>query len=333
MSRTEGPVEIEVSAADASQRLDQFLAGRFPELSRSYVQTLIDDGLVKVDGTVCRRSQRLRLGELVELVIPETRPLDIVAQDIPIEIVHEDEDLAIVNKPAGMVAHPNTNDLDGTLVNALLFHLRSLSSINGVERPGLVHRIDKDTTGLLVIAKNDHTHRHLGEQFRAHSIERTYAWLCWGCPSPKSGTVEGFISRDRKDRKKMTGRFDSGKHAVTHYEVLEEYGAVSLGRCDLETGRTHQIRVHLSEMHHPILGDPVYGGIKESLLPHDPTLRALIAPVRGQLLHAASLGFVHPRSGQFVLFKTPLHETFARVLRGLRAYADLDLDAPGPWTP
>jgi 23S rRNA pseudouridine1911/1915/1917 synthase len=332
MSRTTGPVEIDVPLAVSGQRVDQFLSARFPELSRSYIQTLIDEGEVKVDGAVCRRSQRLRPGEVVELVIPPPRPSEVVAQDLPLDVVYEDDDLAIVNKPAGLVAHPTTHDLDGTLVNALLFHLDSLSSINGIERPGLVHRIDKDTTGLLVVAKNDHAHQHLSEQFRAHSCERTYVMLSWGCPIPSSGTVEGLIGRDPKDRRKQSGKVTQGKHAVTHYAVLEDLGPVALLRCQLETGRTHQIRVHLSELHHPLVGDPVYGGTRKQWLPQDPGLRALLAPLRGQMLHAASLGFIHPTRDAFVQFRVPPHEPFLSTLRALRARVGLEPDAPGPWT-
>jgi len=333
MARVQGPQELDVSINDAGLRVDSYLSGRFPELSRSFVQRLIDDGEVRVDGAVCKRSQRLRPGELIEFTIPETQAADIVAQDLPLDIVYEDDDLAVVNKPQGLVWHTNTIDLDGTLVNALLFHLDNLSGINGIERPGIVHRIDKDTSGLLVVAKHDQAHNHLGEQFRAHSIERTYVALCWGCPRPSSGSIEGLIGRHPKDRRKQSGRVSSGKHAVTHYDVLEEYGRVaSLVRCTLETGRTHQIRVHLSELHHPLVGDKVYGGLKEHWLPSDPKLRALLSPVRGQMLHAASLGFIHPGTDEFVQFRTPPHEVFARVLRGLREHSGLDPQTPGPWS-
>ena len=333
MARVEGPQEVDIGINDAGQRVDSFLSVRFPELSRNFIQKLIDDGEVRVDGAACRRSHRLRPGELVEFVIPETREADIVAQDLPIDIVYEDDDIALVNKRQGMVVHPNTNDLDGTLVNGLLFHLSNLSGINGIERPGIVHRIDKDTSGLLVVAKHDQAHNHLGEQFRAHSIERTYVALTWGIPRPLSGTVEGLIGRHPKDRRKQSGRVTRGKHAVTHYTTLEEFGTTAaLVSCSLETGRTHQIRVHLSELHHPLIGDKVYGGLKEHWLPSDPGLRALLSPIRGQMLHAASLGFIHPRTDTFVQFRTALHEPFASALRGLRTHHGLDPDTPGPWT-
>ncbi|MCO4769566.1 MAG: RluA family pseudouridine synthase [Deltaproteobacteria bacterium] len=332
MSRTTGPVELDVPLSAMGQRVDQYLAGKFPELSRAYLQTLIDEGEVRVDGAVCRRSQRLKPGELIELVIPPPRPSEVLAQDIPLHIVYEDEDLALVNKPTGMVVHPTTHDLDGTLVNALLFHFGSLSAINGIERPGMVHRIDKDTSGLLVIAKNDVAHHHLSEQFRAHSIERTYVMLCWGCPVPASGTVEGLIGRDPRDRRKQSGRVTRGKHAVTHYSTLEELGRVALMQCQLETGRTHQIRVHLSEMHHPLIGDYVYGGTKKHWLPSEPKLRALLAPIKGQLLHATSLGFIHPRTDEFVQFRVDPEPEFMTVLSALRERVGIAPDAPGPWT-
>jgi len=331
MSRTTGPVELDVSLDASGQRVDQFLAAHFPELSRSYLQTLINEGEVKIDGMVCRRSQRLRPGELVELVIPPPRESEVIPQDLPIEIIYEDDDLALVNKPAGMVVHPTTHDLDGTLINALLFHMDSLSSINGIERPGLVHRIDKDTTGLLVIAKNDNAHHHLSDQFRAHSCERTYVMLCWGCPVPTSGTVEGLIGRDPRDRRKQSGRVTQGKTAITHYSLLEDLGPVALMQCQLETGRTHQIRVHMSELHHPLLGDYVYGGTRKQWLPSDPVLRGKLAPLKGQMLHAASLGFIHPRTDEFVQFRVPPHETFLKTLRTLRTRVGLDPDAGGPW--
>lgn len=312
-------------------RVDQFLAGKFPELSRSYLQGLIEDGEVRVDGAVCRRSQRLKPGEVVELVIPPPRPSEVIAQDLPLQIVYQDDDVAVVNKPRGLVVHPTTHDLDGTLVNALLYHLDSLSGINGIERPGIVHRIDKDTSGLLVVAKNDHAHQHLSDQFRAHSTERTYVLLCWGCPIPASGTVEGLIGRDPKDRRKQSGRVTRGKHAVTHYSTLEELGPVALIRCALETGRTHQIRVHLSELHHPLVGDYVYGGTKKHWLPTDPGLRALLSPIAGQLLHAASLGFIHPSTDEFVQFRIEPPPVFMDTLRALRGRVGIDPDAPGPW--
>lgn len=332
VSRPEGRVEISINLEESGQRVDQLLAARYPEFSRSFVQKLIDEGEVRVDGVICRRSTRLQPGVLVELTIPPLASSEVEPQDIPLDIVYEDDDLAVVDKPKGMVVHPNTNDRDGTLVNALLFHLSSLSGINGVERPGIVHRIDKDTTGLLVVAKHDVVHRHLSDQFRDHSIERTYAALCWGRPTDR-GTIEGLIGRDQRDRRKMSGRVTSGKHAVTHYELLEDYGCASLVRCALETGRTHQIRVHFSEMHHPLVADPVYGGTKKHWLPSEPPLRAALAGLRGQLLHAATLGFIHPTTDAFVQFHAPPHPEFRAALTALRRSRDLPADAPGPWTP
>lgn len=313
-------------------RLDQFLAKRMPDLSRSYVQKLIDEGHATIDGEICRRSQRVRTDDQVELVVPPPVTMDLVPEDIPLEFAYEDEDLLVVNKPAGMVVHPNSNDRSGTLVHALLHHCTNLSGINGVERPGIVHRIDKDTTGLLLVAKNDVAHRHLSDQFRDHSTERLYVALVWGgSPAPDEGTITTRINRDPRDRKRMASVPDGGKVAVTHYQVVEEYGPVSMVQCALDTGRTHQIRVHLSEMGHPLVGDPTYGGLQKRWLAIPPSLGKVLSPIRGQMLHAATLGFIHPRTDAYMKFQTPPHALMTEAIATLRGYADLDVDAEGPW--
>ncbi len=323
---------IEVGPLFEGKRVDQFLAHKIPELSRSYLQRLIDDGEVLVDGERVRRSYRLCVDQLVELVLPETQPYEVQAEDIPIDIVHQDSDLLVVHKPRGMVVHPTTHDLSGTLVHALLWHVNDLSGINGVERPGIVHRIDKDTSGLLVVAKNDRAHQHLSDQFRAHSIDRLYvAICCGGAPMPGTGSLRSAIGRDPRDRKRMATVGFGGKDAVTHYRVAEDYGAFSLVECALETGRTHQIRVHLSEQGHPLLADRVYGGAKKRWLPLEPTLRGVLAPLRGQQLHAATLGFIHPGSDSFVVFRSTPPEPMLGAIRALRTSAGMDPDAPGPW--
>ena len=324
--------EFEVRVRDVGERLDQFLARVMHEHSRSFVQKLIEDGDVLVDGVSHRRSYRVSPGEEIVVRVPEPEPSEVLAQDLPLEIVYQDADLLVVNKAAGVVVHPNENDRQGTLVNALLYHVDDLSGIRGVEQPGIVHRIDKDTTGLLVVAKRDHAHRHLSDQFREHSIERAYAAITWGAPRPAEGTIESSIGRHPRDRKKMSSMARQGKLAVTHYRVVEDFGPAALVECRLETGRTHQIRVHLSEAHHPLVGDPVYGGTNSSWLPRDPVLRALMAPLHGQLLHASSLGFIHPSTDQFISFRCSPPEPMAGVLRALRAYAGLDPDGPGPWS-
>ncbi len=330
-TRPEETRSFEVRAALNGLRLDQFLARLLPDYSRSFLQNLIDGGHATVNGDICRRSQRVHFGDKVTITVPEPTKLDVPAQDIPLDIVYQDDDLVIVNKAVGMVVHPNTHDRDGTLVNALLFHVEGLSGINGVERPGIVHRIDKDTSGLLVVAKNDHSHNHLGEQFRAHSVDRIYTLLCWKIPAPVEGTITSSLGRSPHDRRKIASVDRGGKHAVSHYRVLENYGDVALVECSLETGRTHQIRVHFSERQHPLVGDPVYGGTKSRHLPEDAGLRELLAPLRGQMLHAATLGFIHPRDERYVHFQLAPPEPMLGVIQTLRQHAGMPVDAPGPW--
>jgi len=323
---------FEVRAAMAGLRVDQFLSRLLPDYSRSFLQNLIDRGSASINDTVCRRAQRVHFGDQVHITIPSARPLDVPSEDIPLDIVYQDRDIVVVNKAVGMVVHPNTHDRAGTLVNASLFHVDDLSGINGIERPGIVHRIDKDTSGLLVVAKHDQSHNHLGEQFRAHSIDRIYALLCWNIPSAPEGTITSALGRSSQDRKKIASVAQGGKQAVTHYRVLEQYGPVALVECALETGRTHQIRVHFSEREHPLVGDPVYGGTKERHLPDDPQLRELLAPLRGQMLHAATLGFIHPREDRYVHFHVAPPEPMMGVIKALRRHAGLPPDAPGPWS-
>lgn len=324
--------EFEIHPKAAGSRLDQFLSNRNPEMSRAYVQRLIDEGMAQVDGQAARRSHRLRPGEVVEFRVPETKASEIVAEDIPLDVVHEDSDLLVVNKPVGMVVHPTAHDLSGTLVHALLHHCDDLSGINGVERPGIVHRIDKDTSGLLLVAKNDHTHRDLSDQFREHSVDRLYVSIAYGVPQPTEGTIRTTIGRDPRDRKRMASITSGhGKHAISHYRVAEDYGPLSMVECSLDTGRTHQIRVHLSEMGHPLVGDYRYGGTKKKLLPADEGLRAMLEPILGQQLHAATLGFIHPRTDAYIKLQVAPPPAMLEVIRTLRTYAGLDPDAEGPW--
>ena len=295
--------EPEILSGTLSQagRLDKVLA-EASGLSRERVKTLIAQGAVTIGKTVAKSaSAKVRGEENWRIALPPPQPLDTPAQDIPLDIVFEDDDLLVVNKPAGMVVHPAAGNLEGTLVNALLHHCRGkLSGINGVERPGIVHRIDKDTSGLLVVAKSDAAHEGLAKQFADHSITRRYLAICAGHPNPPSGTVSGRIGRSDKDRKKMTVLPDTssrGKHAVTHFETVEHLEGASLIECRLETGRTHQVRVHCASIGHALLGDPVYGRTPKALRP---LLERL--DFRRQALHAARLGFKHPISGETLDF-------------------------------
>ena len=293
--------EILSGTLSEAGRLDKVLA-EASGLSRERVKTLIAQGAVTVGKTVAKSaSAKVRGEENWRIALPPPQPLDTPAQDIPLDIVFEDDDLLVVNKPAGMVVHPAAGNLEGTLVNALLHHCRGkLSGINGVERPGIVHRIDKDTSGLLVVAKSDAAHEGLAKQFADHSITRRYLAICAGHPNPPSGTVSGRIGRSDKDRKKMTVLPDTssrGKHAVTHFETVEHLEGASLIECRLETGRTHQVRVHCASIGHALLGDPVYGRTPKALRP---LLERL--DFRRQALHAARLGFKHPISGETLDF-------------------------------
>ncbi|MCQ2555218.1 MAG: RluA family pseudouridine synthase [Clostridia bacterium] len=290
-----------------SARLDLVLSLHLEETSRNYIQKLIEGGNVKVNGkTVLKKNVKVTSGQEIEIEIPEARELDIEAEDIPLDIVYEDNDVIVVNKPKGMVVHPAVGNYTGTLVNALMFHEKdNLSSINGVIRPGIVHRIDKDTSGILVVAKNDIAHEGLSAQLKDHSMTRVYTALVHNGFSEDEGTIDKPIGRDPKDRMRYTVTPVNSKNAVTHFRIIERFGQYTLIQCRLETGRTHQIRVHMKSVNHPIVGDPVYG-IKDNL------------GIKGQLLHAGTLGFVHPVSGEYMEFSVPLPEEFSRVLEKLR---------------
>ncbi|WP_068076208.1 RluA family pseudouridine synthase [Novosphingobium lentum] len=296
-----------VIASDAA-RLDKALADA-SGLSRERVKALLDDGRVRIDGKVpVQASAKVAAGSAWSIAIPHVTTATAVAQDIPLVIAFEDEHLVVVDKPAGLVVHPAAGNLDGTLVNALLHHCRGqLSGIGGVARPGIVHRIDKDTSGLLVVAKSDAAHEGLARQFADHSITRAYLAVTGGQPMPPAGTIRGAIARSVHDRKKMAlvdardGKGEGrGKHAVTHYRTLQRLDGAALIECRLETGRTHQVRVHLASIGHPLLGDPVYGRAPS---PIRPILARL--GFRRQALHAAQLGFIHPITGAPVLFSSP----------------------------
>lgn len=291
--------------ASAEERLDVFLA-RELELTRSAAQKLLEDGNVTLCGQVPRKNRRTAAGEVYTVTLPEPKPSEVVPQSIPLDVVYEDEDVIVVNKPVGMVVHPAAGHPDGTLVNALLYHCGdSLSGINGVLRAGIVHRIDRDTSGLLIVAKNDAAHLSLAAQLEDHSLYREYHAVAVGGFREDSGTVDAPIARHPIDRKRMA--IDpKGRRAVTHWEVLERYSGYTYIKCRLETGRTHQIRVHMASVGHPLLGDVVYGRKKP------------VAGLAGQCLHAKKLTFTHPRTQEKMTVECPLPDWFEKTLRGLR---------------
>jgi len=308
-------VEWRIETGESGQRLDKHLALRLTELSRSRLQDLIRDGHITLNGRPTKASTALKPGDSIAVVIPEAAPVQVVAQDIPFEVLFEDADILVLDKPPGLVVHPAAGNPDGTLVNALLHHGRGqLSGIGGVARPGIVHRIDKDTSGLLVVAKTDAAHEGLARQFANHSIERAYFAIVAGHPAPPAGTVRGAIARSSANRKKMALVEDGrGKHAVTHYKTIELLSGSALVECRLETGRTHQVRVHMASIGHPLLGDPVYGRTPSRLRP---VLARL--DFKRQALHAAELGFIHPLSGERLHFTSPMPGDMAALLDALR---------------
>jgi len=310
------PAHHRVAEEEAGERLDRCLATALPSLSRSRIKALIEQGNLRISGpsgsaaeTIDEPSYRVKPGQLLTLTVPPPEDAVPHGQAIDLAIVFEDRDLIVVDKPAGMVVHPAPGNPDNTLVNALIAHCGdSLSGIGGVKRPGIVHRIDKDTSGLIVAAKNDRAHKALSEAFAAHEIEREYRCFVWGLPSPKSGTIEGNIGRHGIDRKRMTIVKSGGKHAVTHYHVTKVFGlGAAEVACQLETGRTHQIRVHLAAIGHPLIGDPIYGRVtpaRRKALP--PTAAAAAVAFPRQALHAATLGLTHPRTGKTLRWESAL---------------------------
>lgn len=294
-------IELSASDADCGVRIDKFISDNLEELTRSSIQSLIKTGEVLVKGNSVNKSYKLQSGDSIEVIIPEPQPLNTVPENIPIDIIYEDEDLLIVNKPKGMVVHPAHGNHTGTLVNALLYHCGdSLSGINGVIRPGIVHRIDKNTSGLLIVAKNDTSHVKLSKQIRDHSFTREYEAIAVGSFKNETFTVDAPIGRHKTDRKKMCVTYENSKNAITHGTVLKQYGGFAHLRLKLETGRTHQIRVHLAYIGHPVLGDDVYGKPYKNLT--------------GQCLHARKIGFIHPRTGEYLEFTSDLPEYFVSVL-------------------
>ncbi len=309
--------EVEVDPGQSPLRIDLFLARRLGK-PRTRIQAGIRAGAVTVGGRTVKPSYKVRPGDRIHGVIPQPPPPELLPEDIPLDIVYEDADLLVVNKPAGMVVHPGYANYTGTLANALYFYFQQ-HGINPDEdhKPALVHRIDKDTSGLLVVPKHLDAHAHLARQFFEHSIERQYWAVVWGVPEPREGTVSGALARDTRDRRRMRVYADRGKHAVTHYRVRASFGAASLVECRLETGRTHQIRAHMRHLGHPLVGDALYGGDRPppAVAPH-PYVDLLRRFAR-QALHARVLAFDHPRTGRRLRFQQPLPEDMHRLLQAL----------------
>ena len=294
-----------VDKESENNRIDKYLAEAFNGKSRSYIQGLIEKENIKVNGKSIKSNYKVKENDEILIAMPEALELEVEAEDIPLDILYEDNDVIVINKPQGMVVHPAPGNYTKTLVNALLYHCKDLSTINGVIRPGIVHRIDKDTTGVLVVAKNDESHNFLSKQLQTHSMKREYIALVEGRLKEDKGTINKPIGRNKKDRLKM-GIVDDGKRAVTHYEVLERYKNTTLIKCVLETGRTHQIRVHMASIGHPLVGDEVYGFKKQRF------------KLKGQVLHAKTLGFIHPKTKEYMEFTTNLPEYYNNLIEKLR---------------
>lgn len=302
-----GLQRLTVSPGDAGVRIDKYLAEQLPDITRSYLQKLLKDGSVQMNGKPVKASTKTAVGAVIALTIPEPEEPEILPENIPLDILYEDSDVILINKPKNMVVHPAAGHYTGTLVNALMYHCRGdLSGINGVLRPGIVHRIDKDTTGVLIVCKNDRAHNALAEQLKEHSITRKYRAIVCGNLKEDEGTVDAPLGRHPQDRKKMAIVRSGGKRAVTHYRVLERFGNDTYIECQLETGRTHQIRVHMASLGHPLLGDEIYGRAKSPF------------KLEGQTLHAMVLGFIHPTTGEYMEFEAPLPEYFEKLLEKLR---------------
>ena len=298
---------FQVEKENAGIRIDKYLSDNMEDISRSYLQKLLKEKSITVNEKEIKANYKVQEGDVVSVSVPEPEEPDILPEEIPLDILYEDDSLMVVNKPKDMVVHPSAGHLSGTLVNAVLFHCKgNLSGINGIMRPGIVHRIDKDTTGALLICKTDTCHRILAEQLKVHSITRKYRAVVQGNLKDDEGTIEGPVGRHPADRKKMAINYKNGKEAVTHYRVLERFGNATYIECQLETGRTHQIRVHMASIGHPLLGDTTYGSAKN---PYH---------LQGQALHAMVIGFLHPVTNTYMEFTAPLPEYFLKLLEKLR---------------
>lgn len=300
-------VVFDITPEQEGERIDKCISSYLDSLSRSYIQKIIKDENVFVDGKIVKSNYKVRVDEQVKFCIPDSVEPDIPPQDIPLDILYEDKDILIINKPKGMVVHPAPGHYENTLVNAIMFHCKQdLSGINGIMRPGIVHRIDKDTTGSIIVCKNDDAHNCIAAQLKEHSITRKYRAIVFGNIKEDDGTVNAPIGRHLSDRKKMAINEKNGKNAVTHYHVIERFGQYTYIECQLETGRTHQIRVHMTSIGHPLLGDSVYSNIKQPF------------KLNGQTLHAMTIGFQHPRTKNYIEVEAPLPEYFEALLSKLR---------------
>lgn len=297
-------VTYTIEVEQVGERIDKALASLQGEWSRTQINNWVTDGIIKVNGAAVKAKYKVKEGDVIEVDVPEPETLEVIAEELDLNIIYEDADVVVVNKPKGMVVHPAPGHTTGTLVNGLMHHCKDLSGINGILRPGIVHRIDKDTSGLLMVAKNDVAHESLVNQLVEKSVTRKYTALVHGHIAHDKGTIDAPIGRDTKDRQKQAV-VDNGKHAVTHFQVIERFGDYTLVECRLETGRTHQIRVHMQYIGFPLVGDPKYGPKK--------TL-----DFGGQVLHAGILGFIHPATGEYLEFSTPLPEDFEQLLTELR---------------
>jgi len=302
------------------ERLDQFISGHLPDLTRSYLKKLIDDGKVLLNGVPAKAGVRLRGGEKIDVTLPPPASIEVLPENIPLKILYEDSHLVVIDKPSGLVVHPAPGHAGGTLVNALLYHCHDLSGIGGELRPGIVHRLDKDTSGVMLVTKDEKAHHRLAQQFKAHTITRRYVALLFGLLQSDTGMVDRAIGRHTTDRKKMSGSTRHGRRAVTHWRVLERFDdeRLTLVELRLETGRTHQIRVHMSEMNFPVVGDPVYGHSGRIETVKDPLLRKKLRALGRQALHARLLGFIHPATGEYMEFESELPDDMKDILDYLK---------------
>jgi len=311
-------IEFTVPDTESTKRLDVFLSQQYLPISRTQIKRLIDARLILVNDNFTKAGFRINEGDLIEVRIPEPTTSDLCPEDIPLDIIYEDELIIIINKPAGMLVHPAAGKYSGTLVNALLYYSRDLSGIGGVVRPGIVHRLDKDTSGVLVVAKNDFAHQSLANQFKEHSITKRYTTLVYGTFKNLKGTIASPIGRHLADRKKMSTKAKKSKGAITHWRVIEQFEGVALLEISLHTGRTHQIRVHMADIQHPVLGDPVYCSKKRLLTIRIDALRNRLKSLNRQALHASLLGFNHPKTGMYMEFSAPLPNDLKEILYTLR---------------